>query len=248
MMNPMRVALWGLAVLSLVFWVATGVQAVDLDQTLQDHTPQNDGATTGIGDGTGAPETAAQPPATTTTAPANPWQKIIERLTGMVERLTKLFERLTKIIADRNAKPPATTSKPKDPPSTPNPPATTPPPSGAKGGKALLGWLQAAGLSGEKLRVAWSVGMAESGGDPRAFNGNADTGDKSYGLFQINMIGSLGPARRQQYGLKSNEDLFDPMTNIRVMLKMSGNCTNWQPWSAYKNGSYKRFYNQYPPK
>ncbi len=133
-------------------------------------------------------------------------------------------------------------------PGTTTPPTGPAPAPGAKGGKALLGWLQQAGLTGDNLRTAWAVGMAESGGNPRAFNGNANTGDKSYGLFQINMIGSLGPARLNQYNLKSYDDLFDPMTNVRVMLKMSGNCTNWRPWSAWKNGSYRRFYDQYPPK
>ncbi len=122
------------------------------------------------------------------------------------------------------------------------------PAAGAKGGKALLAWLERAGLSGENLRMAWSIGMAESGGNPRAFNGNANTGDKSYGLFQINMLGNLGPARLKQYNLSSNEDLFDPETNIRVMIKMSNNCTNWQPWSVYKRGSYKSFYNTFPPR
>ncbi len=80
------------------------------------------------------------------------------------------------------------------------------------------------------------------------YNGNRNTGDNSYGLYQINMIDRLGPARLRQYNLRSNEDLFDPATNIRVMMQMSGNCTNWQPWSAYKNGSYRRFLNQYPPR
>lgn len=122
------------------------------------------------------------------------------------------------------------------------------PAAGARGGKALLSWLERAGLSGEKLRMAWAIGMGESGGNPRAFNGNANTGDKSYGLFQINMIGNLGPARLKQYNLSSNDDLFDPETNIRVMIKMSNNCTNWQPWSVYKRGSYRKFYDQFPPR
>ncbi|HOT28921.1 MAG TPA: LysM peptidoglycan-binding domain-containing protein [Candidatus Ozemobacteraceae bacterium] len=121
------------------------------------------------------------------------------------------------------------------------------PAAGARGGRALLAWLERAGLSGENLRMAWAIGMAESGGNPRAFNGNASTGDRSYGLFQINMLGNLGPARLRQYNLSSNEDLFDPETNIRVMLQMSNNCTNWQPWSVYKRGSYRSFYNTFPP-
>ncbi len=132
-------------------------------------------------------------------------------------------------------------------PITPNPNVPAPA-AGAKGPKALYTWLQRAGLSGEKLRIAWAIGMGESGGNPRAYNGNSRTGDKSYGLFQINMIGSLGPARLKQYNLKSYEDLFDPETNIRVMIKMSNNCTNWQPWSVYKRGTYKKFLSLYPPR
>lgn len=126
-------------------------------------------------------------------------------------------------------------------------PGVAAPATGAKGGKVLYAWLQRAGLSGEQLKTAWAVGMAESGGNPRAFNGNANTGDKSYGLFQINMLGYLGPARLKQYNLQSNEELFDPEVNIRVMIKMSNNCTNWQPWSAYKNGSHRKFLSQFPP-
>jgi LysM repeat protein len=133
-------------------------------------------------------------------------------------------------------------------PGTVAPPTVPPPSTGARGGRALLGWLQQAGLSGENLRMAWAIGMAESGGNPRAHNDNPRTGDNSYGLFQINMIGALGPDRRRRYGLSSNEDLFDPMTNIRVMLSMSNNCTNWQPWSVYKRGTYRRFYDMYPPR
>ncbi|HNV69420.1 MAG TPA: LysM peptidoglycan-binding domain-containing protein [Candidatus Ozemobacteraceae bacterium] len=139
---------------------------------------------------------------------------------------------------------PGNSSPSNSPAANPNVPA---PAAGASGGRALYSWLQRAGLSGEKLKVAWAVGMAESGGNPRAHNGNAGTGDNSYGLYQINMINSLGPARRRQYNLSSNEELFNPETNIRVMLHMSNNCTNWQPWSAYKNGSYRRFLSQFPP-
>lgn len=118
--------------------------------------------------------------------------------------------------------------------------------SGEGGGAALLGYLQQAGLTGEALKMAWSIGMAESGGDPNALNDDSSTGDLSYGLFQINMLGAMGPERMAQYGLSSYEDLFDPMTNIRVMIQMSGNCTNWSPWSTYNRGDYEKFYSQFP--
>lgn len=100
--------------------------------------------------------------------------------------------------------------------------------------------LRQAGFKGEALKIARAIAQAESGLNPRAYNPNAGTGDKSYGLFQINMLGAMGPARRAQYGLKSNEDLFDPLTNAKVAFRMSGGGTNWSPWSTYKSGVYKK--------
>lgn len=108
------------------------------------------------------------------------------------------------------------------------------------GNAGLLSILKKAGFKGQGLKTAYAVAMAESGGRRTAHNPNAKTGDNSYGLFQINMLGSMGPARRKQYGLKSNEQLFDPLTNAKIAYKMSKGGTNWQPWSAYKNGSYKK--------
>jgi len=101
--------------------------------------------------------------------------------------------------------------------------------------------LAQAGFKGSALDTAYAVAMAESGGNARAHNGNAGTGDNSFGLFQINMLGGMGPARRRQYGLGSNEDLYDPLTNAKIAFQMSGGGKNWSPWSAYKNGSYKNY-------
>ena len=154
----------------------------------------------------------------------------------------------TTLVSDPVPATPTRISDPAPPTRIADPPKVEAPPATAKGPKALYGWLQAAGLSGENLKMAWAIAMGESGGNPRAFNGNRNTGDCSYGLFQINMIDNLGPARRKQFGISSNDELFDPMTNIKAMLKVSGNCTNWKPWSVYKNGTYKKFLSQYPPK
>jgi len=138
----------------------------------------------------------------------------------------------------------------------PTPQSVGTPPPGAKGGKALLGWLLQTGLTGEALRIAWAVGMKESGGNPRALNGNIRTGDQSYGLFQINMIGKMGPARRKAFGIRSNEELFDPVVNCRVMMKLSKNGTDWGPWgigpTSYKKTQtsprFEMFYKMFPPK
>ena len=95
--------------------------------------------------------------------------------------------------------------------------------------------------------------MRESNGRPRAFNGNKSTGDHSYGVFQINMIGQLGADRRAKYGLSSNEDLFDPVTNAQIVFKMTAGGENWGSWNlgpnAYKGGNspaYERWYREYP--
>lgn len=98
-----------------------------------------------------------------------------------------------------------------------------------------------AGLSNERAKVAAAVGMAESGGNAAAHNTNASTGDNSYGLWQINMLGAMGPARRAAYGLKSNDDLFNPKVNAQVMSAMSKQGQDFSPWSTYKNGAYKKY-------
>jgi hypothetical protein len=96
--------------------------------------------------------------------------------------------------------------------------------------KELRDILYSVGFRGEKLRQAWAVAMKESTGRPRSHNDNPATGDNSYGLFQINMIDSLGPARREKFNLKSNNDLFDPVRNAEIAFFMSNGGKNWSAW------------------
>jgi hypothetical protein len=96
--------------------------------------------------------------------------------------------------------------------------------------KELKSILYKVGFRGEALRIAWGTAMKESTGRPRAHNDNPDTGDNSYGLFQINMIGDLGPARRDKFNLDSNEDLFDPVRNAEIAYFMSNKGKNWSSW------------------
>jgi hypothetical protein len=106
--------------------------------------------------------------------------------------------------------------------------------------------LQAVGFEGKALRTAWAVAMKESTGRPRAFNGNTNTGDNSYGIFQINMIGSLGEARREKFKLDSNKELFDPVTNAKIAYYMSRGGEDWSSWKVYsgqRNGErFEDFY------
>jgi hypothetical protein len=97
-------------------------------------------------------------------------------------------------------------------------------------GTKLKQILHSVGFRGQYLKEAWGTAMKESTGRPLAHNRNSNTGDNSYGLFQINMIGSLGPARLKQFGLKDNKDLFNPYVNAKIAYEMSNGGKNWSAW------------------
>jgi hypothetical protein len=102
-------------------------------------------------------------------------------------------------------------------------------------GAALL---RSEGATPEEAAFIGAHMGGESRGNPFAHNPNAATGDNSYGLWQVNMIGRLGTERRKAWGLKSNEDLYDPHVNARAALslyrawvrKTGGRGTN--PWTG----------------
>jgi Lysozyme like domain len=96
---------------------------------------------------------------------------------------------------------------------------------------AIVKVLRAAGFKGAALRTAYGVAMKESHANPVDHNYNPKTGDDSYGVFQINLYGSL-KARTETYGLKSANDLKDPLTNAKVAYEMSHGGKNWSPWKA----------------
>lgn len=103
----------------------------------------------------------------------------------------------------------------------------------------IAGYAGKAGFSGENLKIAVAVAKAESGGNPTAHN--AKPPDDSYGLWQINMLGSLGPDRRKRFNLKANTDLYDPATNARAAYGIFTG-SGWGAWSTYKSGAYKKYY------
>lgn len=112
----------------------------------------------------------------------------------------------------------------------------------------LAQMLSAVGFEGKALKTAWAVVKKESNGRPLAFNGNTRTGDSSYGIFQINMIGGLGVARRDKYDLDSNKDLFDAVINAQIAYHMSGGGKDWTAWkisAPYTNSDEVRFQSWY---
>jgi hypothetical protein len=98
-----------------------------------------------------------------------------------------------------------------------------------------------AGWRGNDLYTAIAVALAESGGDDH--NHNPIPPDDSYGLWQINMLGSMGPSRRAQFNLKSNDDLYDPKTNARVAKAIQGS-SGWSAWTTYTSKKYTEFTNR----
>lgn len=97
--------------------------------------------------------------------------------------------------------------------------------------------LEIVGFKGHKLKEAWAIAKRESTGRPLSFNGDKSTGDQSYGLFQINMIGNLGPARRDKFELKTNADLFNPVRNAEIAYHMSNGGKDWSAWKGMTPGA-----------
>ncbi len=77
----------------------------------------------------------------------------------------------------------------------------------------------------------WMVAVAyrESRCLPGAYNGDRSTGDDSYGLFQINTLGSLWREVQQRCKLGDRRDLFDPERNISCAARLY-KAYGYQPW------------------
>jgi hypothetical protein len=103
----------------------------------------------------------------------------------------------------------------------------------------LIELLSAVGFEGKALRTAWAVAMKESNGRPVAHNNTVSTGDNSYGIFQVNMIGSLGKDRlalfNEKFGMLKPTELFDPVTNVQVVHYMTQGGTDWSSWGLGPN-------------
>jgi hypothetical protein len=102
----------------------------------------------------------------------------------------------------------------------------------------LVGLAKGAGFSDSDAVIMAAIAMAESGGNSNAHNRKPP--DNSYGLWQINMIGNLGPERRKQFGISNDAQLKDPVTNAhaaRLIKKSQG----FGAWTVYKTGAYKRY-------
>jgi hypothetical protein len=95
-----------------------------------------------------------------------------------------------------------------------------------------------------KADVAAAIAEAESGGCQYAKAGPTDdrpvkqctyrftTGENSYGLWQIN---------RNAHPQYTATQLYGPLGNAEAAVAISSRGANFQPWSTYVNGAYKKF-------
>ena len=98
----------------------------------------------------------------------------------------------------------------------------------------LLAIAAAAGFSGDDLVNAVAVALAESGGNPQAYNpevaAGAPQGYGSFGLWQIYL-----KAHPEFQG----QNLFDPQTNAAAAFSVYSSAGgSFRPWSTFKNGAY----------
>ncbi len=101
-----------------------------------------------------------------------------------------------------------------------------------------------AGFSPSLSPTMAAIGLAESSGNPMAHNDNLKTADNSYGLMQINMIDFpyylLGTSRRKEFGIDTNEALFDPLVNMQAAKRIY-DTIGLTAWSVYRHVTYKKY-------
>jgi len=98
-----------------------------------------------------------------------------------------------------------------------------------------------AGVRGdENIATAVAVCTEESQRYEAAWNFTEATGDQSYGLWQINLLGKMREERMEAYGLTHPTDLNKREVNARVMADLSKNGTKWGAWGAYTSGRFEK--------
>jgi len=85
-------------------------------------------------------------------------------------------------------------------------------------------------------QTAAAIALAESGGDPDAYNpetqANAPEGEGSYGLWQI---------YHNKHKEFTPDQLRDPQTNANEAFKIYNDAGGFSPWSTFKSGAYQEF-------
>jgi hypothetical protein len=104
------------------------------------------------------------------------------------------------------------------------------------GYKSVMTYAKNAGLPCSKLVTAGAIAMAESGLNTLNTTNNPASSDCPYGstdrgLWQINNC----------YWPYTDACAFDAACNAKAMASISSNGSDWTPWVAYLNGTYKQY-------
>lgn len=98
----------------------------------------------------------------------------------------------------------------------------------------IAGYAQAAGFTGDALVKAVAIALAESSGNPKAYNpetaAGAPQGQGSYGLWQIYLA-----AHPEFAGV----NLYDPQTNANAAFAVYSTAGGFTPWSTFNSGAYQ---------
>jgi Lysozyme like domain len=106
----------------------------------------------------------------------------------------------------------------------------------------IMQYAAAAGFSGSDLQTAVAIALAESSGNPSAYNpetaaGTPD-GEGSFGLWQIYLF-----AHPEFAGL----NLYDPQTNANCAYQVYSESGGFSPWSTYNSGAYTAYLSAITP-
>ena len=129
-----------------------------------------------------------------------------------------------------------------DPGGTPSSEGSDPIPSGGKASPEQIARIaKTAGIPEKHIPTMVSIALAESGGDIGArYNPEGNTGEDSYGLWQINMDPRYADERLKLFGIDNKKELFDPVTNAKAayeIFKLQG----FDAWTVYRTGKYRDF-------
>lgn len=104
----------------------------------------------------------------------------------------------------------------------------------------LVALARSVGVPSGQLDTAAALGLAESAGKPDATGDETIQTEKwgpSVGLWQIRSLKTQTGTGQQ----RDRNALLDPLFNAKAMCAISSGGTDWRPWGAYTNGSYRKF-------
>ena len=105
-----------------------------------------------------------------------------------------------------------------------------------------VGLLKQAGFSDKDATLMAAVGMQESNGNVGARNDTNPNRERSYGLFQVNINAhKFGSPEMEYAGVKSIQDLYDPIKNAKVAYYLYYKGGGIRHWGGYTDGGYKKY-------